>query len=83
MRNIAGFFPFWKILQTVRKKVVAWSVDMIDISRECNEPVDWLARKGISSLSTTVCSLDAPPMELDQDPHPEGLPCLPLVLLCL
>lgn len=42
-----------------------WYVSLSTISRECNQPADWLARKGASSPNVDLCILEVPPPEVE------------------
>lgn len=42
-----------------------WSVSLIRVSRDCNKPADWLAKKGASSPTVPFCVLDSPPLDLE------------------
>ncbi|XP_057418969.1 uncharacterized protein LOC130713196 [Lotus japonicus] len=43
----------------------SWKVVFNAISRDCNQPADWLVKKGASSPSMDVCLLEFPPSELE------------------
>lgn len=43
----------------------SWNVSLSGISRDCNLPADWLAKKGAASPSMDLCLLDNPPSELE------------------
>lgn len=42
-----------------------WMVSLVNIGRKCNEPADWLAKKGASSPTVLFCALKNPPLDLE------------------
>ncbi|XP_057440347.1 uncharacterized protein LOC130732283 [Lotus japonicus] len=57
------FFP---ILSDIRELISRqWKVSISDISQDCNQPADWLARRGAFTSSRALCILDTPPSDLE------------------
>lgn len=56
------FFPILSEIHELR--VRRWKVTISAIIRDCNQPADWLAKKG-ASPSMNMCLLEAPPSDLE------------------
>ncbi|XP_057444777.1 uncharacterized protein LOC130737023 [Lotus japonicus] len=42
-----------------------WRISLVPISRDCNAPADWLAKKGATTPTSTFSLLEEPPSELE------------------
>lgn len=58
-----NFFPIQDDIHELLGR--RWSVAVSSIGCECNEPEDWLARRGASSPSVDWCLMKDPPWELE------------------
>ncbi|XP_057445019.1 uncharacterized protein LOC130737284 [Lotus japonicus] len=57
------FFPVLREIYELRMR--SWNLTLSAINRDCNQPADWLAKKGASSPSMAICVLEAPPSTLE------------------